>query len=295
MFNTFSFAKKVKRPLILDGATGSLLINMGFKPDQNVWTSAANVLNPKNVLLVHKKYIKAGADIITTNTFRTNPSAINKSDFDQTQLVKEGVLLAKNAAEKYNVLIAGSNPPAEDCYQQQRTITQKELRYNHHKHISQLIEYGSDFVLNETQSHFDEIKIISEYSSKTNIPFVVSLFNDQKLNLLSGESLFKVIDYLKHFPTLAIGINCVSPNTYLKTINKFSQKINWGFYLNCGKSTHSSQKIVCSISPYNYLESVKLSLSKSPSFIGACCGSTPQHISTLKKYFDGKINNSNTG
>ncbi|MBK7377561.1 MAG: homocysteine S-methyltransferase family protein [Ignavibacteriales bacterium] len=295
MFNYFIFAKNVKRPLIMDGATGSLLIKMGIKPDHNLWTSAANIFNPEIVFSLHKKYLMAGADIITTNTFRTNPAAVKKSNFDQAQLVEKGVLLAKHAGKKYNVLIAGSNPPAEDCYERERTITQKELRYNHHKHISQLIEYGSDFVLNETQSHFDEIKIISEYSSKKDIPFVVSLFIDQKLNLLSGENVFKIIDYLKHFPLLAIGINCVSPDIFFQTVSKFFRRMNWGFYLNCGKSEHSSGKIICSVSPDDYLKTVKLSLDKSPSYIGACCGSTPKHISKLKKYFDGKINNSNTG
>ena len=97
----------------MDGSTGSLLIKMGIKPDHNLWTSAANIFNPEIVFSLHKKYIRAGADIITTNTFRTNPAAVNRSDLDQTQLVKKGVLLAKSAGEKYNVLIAGSNPPAE--------------------------------------------------------------------------------------------------------------------------------------------------------------------------------------
>lgn len=295
MFNNFSFARIVKRPLILDGAVGSLLIKMGVKPDSNLWTSAANISDPEKVFTLHVKYLKAGADIITTNTFRTNPAAVNQSNVDQTELVKNGVLLAKNAAAKYNALIAGSNPPAEDCYQRQRTITQKDLRYNHHKHISQLMEYGCDFVLNETQSHFDEIKIICEYSSKKNIPFVLSLFTDQKLNLLSGENIYEVINYLKHFPALAIGFNCISAETFLRLGFKFLNRMNWGFYLNCGRSEHTSENIISSVSPDNYLKVVQSSLAKSPSFIGACCGSTPKHISKLKKYFDGKIGNSNTG
>lgn len=295
MFNYFEFARRCNRPLILDGANGSLLLNSGIASDKYLWTSAANILNPEKVLSVHRKYLKVGVDIITTNTFRTNPSAVKQSTLNQTELVKAGVLLAKESTKKYNAIIAGCNPPAEDCYQRRRTISIKELKYNHHKHISQLIEYGSDFVLNETQSHFDEIKIISAYCSKNEIPYVVSFYFDDKLKLLSGENLFSVLDYVRQFNPLAIGFNCISPDIFLNVIQKQLKNIIWGFYLNCGDSEHSSEKITCSISPDDYLKTIKLSLDKSPSFIGACCGSTPLHISTLKKYFDGKINNSSTG
>lgn len=295
MFNYFLFAKRIKRPLLLDGANGSLLLKIGIKFDPAIWTSAANILSTEKVISVHKKYIKAGADIITTNTFRTNPIAVGNTNLSQIKLVRSGVELAIEAGRDSNVLIAGSNPPAEDCYQRQRTISLKELKYNHHKHISQLVEYGSDFILNETQSHFDEIKITAEYCSFNDIPYVISLFYDQNLKILSGENLSAVIKYLNDFNSLAIGFNCISKNIFRKTFPKITAKDSWGFYLNCGTGNFSDEKIICSVSPDDYLQTVKLLLDKNPSFIGACCGSTPDHILKLKNYFDEKLNHPNTG
>ncbi len=121
-FNLFSFAKRIKRPLILDGAMGSLLQQKGVEPHPQLWMSHANLLYPEKVFSIYKEYIDAGADIITTNTFRTNPSAAEHTSKEQ---VKAAVQIAKEAKGSTVILIAGSNAPAEDCYQRDRTLTYK--------------------------------------------------------------------------------------------------------------------------------------------------------------------------
>ncbi|MEJ2616991.1 MAG: homocysteine S-methyltransferase family protein, partial [Ignavibacteriaceae bacterium] len=72
--NPFSFAKRIGRPLILDGAMGSLL-QQKAKKEPDIWMSKVGLDNPELVYAIHEEYIEAGADIITTNTFRTNPAA----------------------------------------------------------------------------------------------------------------------------------------------------------------------------------------------------------------------------
>ena len=175
--NLFSLAKRINRPLILDGAMGSMLQEIKVKSKGSLWMSYANIENPDKVYSIHKKYIEAGADIITTNTFRTNPNALKEfPKLKSEKLVKAGVDLAKKAKGKLPVLIAGSNAPAEDCYHEKRTISKKELSYNHKKHIDLLMSAGCDFILNETQSHLDEIKIIAQYCNQRKVPYVLSFF-----------------------------------------------------------------------------------------------------------------------
>ena len=103
----------LKRPLILDGAMGSLLQMRGISVDGPLWSANANVSMPKEVTSIHDNYIKAGADIITTNTFRTNPHAVRQSSMKQTsvELVEQSVRLARKAAKEKQVIIAGSNAP----------------------------------------------------------------------------------------------------------------------------------------------------------------------------------------
>jgi len=285
--NPFSLARRINRPLILDGAMGSLLQLSGVPSDKKAWMTFANTDYPENVLKIHKDYISAGADIITTNTFRTNPAALSDySEKTQSELLKSAVNLAKEARDEMPVFIAGSNPPAEDCYHRERKLSQKQLKNNHLKHIDLLIDNSVDFILNETQSHFDEIKIISEYSYKNSIPYIMSIYLDENLKLLSGESLDQILPYLMEHAPLSVGINCVSPAVYSALEMNFSY--NWGFYLNCGSGNPEDNIIQCGFSPSDYSDIVRTSLQYLPSYIGACCGSNADHIKKIKEVIDGK-------
>ena len=290
--NIFSLSKRISRPLILDGAMGSLLQQKGVKPHKDLWMSIANITHPELVIELHKEYINAGADIITTNTFNTNPTdtkGIKKNG--SKQLVKRAVKLARKAVGELPVLVAGSNAPAEDCYQVERTISKRELEQNHKKHIDLLMENGVSFILNETHSHFDEIKIITKYCDKNNIPYVMSLFFTDEQRLLSGEKLSEIVEFLNDSNAMAIGFNCVLPSTMEKAKKEITFPTNWGLYLNCGDGSFTDVDIQCGISPVNYSSIIKEYLNDSPSYIGSCCGSSPEHIKEIQKVIDGKRNN----
>jgi len=285
--DVFTYAAKIKRPLILDGAMGSLL-RKKHAPHKSLWMSHLNVDAPEDVFTLHRQYLKAGADIITTNTFRTNPAVyntykgINNSDF-----VKKSVQIALEAVKGEKALVAGSNPPGEDCYQVKRTLSSKTLTANHHKHIDLLIDSGADLILNETLSHLDEILIICKYCYKNMLPFIISLYFNDNLRLLSGEKVVEVIKIIKDFSPLAISFNCMKPGA-LKEINLNALKFNWGAYLNCGLGAQLDDIIKSCLTPDEYLGAIISLLPYSPSFVGACCGSTPKHIKRIKEYLDEK-------
>ncbi|MCK9425636.1 MAG: homocysteine S-methyltransferase family protein [Ignavibacteriaceae bacterium] len=289
----FSFAKRINRPLLLDGAMGSLLQQKGIKSHPQLWMSMANLTHPKEVLKAHQAYIKAGADIITTNTFRTNPVSIKKSNeiISGFDFVQKSVKLAKTAVGDKQIIIAGSNPPAEDCYQVKRTISKKEIEANHVEHIEYLITSGCNFILNETQSHLDEILFVAKFCNNNSIPYVMSLFFTNKLKLLSGENLFDVIRTIEEFSPLAISLNCILPKTFQKVFRKLNKDKSWGFYLNCGSDAFNHENITCGISPIDYSQEVKKYLKKNPIFIGSCCGSSPNHTKELQKLLDEKNSN----
>lgn len=279
--------EELNRPLILDGAMGSLLFQHGIKNDEHLWTSKANIENPETVIELYKSYINSGAEIITTNTFRINPSAYKQTylNISNETFVYESVKLAFEARGDKQIIIAGSNAPAEDCYQVERTISQNELEYNHKTHIQMLWDSGVDIIWNETLSHMDEIKIICEYCSENELPFVINFFFTEDLNLLSGESLLQAVDFVLRFYPTAIGYNCISPKVFSK--NHFLNFNHpWGFYLNCGSGNHTDEIIECGISPKEYVDFIRPYLRQQPLFIGSCCGSSPGHTKAIKEYID---------
>ena len=288
--NPFEVCDRGSKPLLLDGAIGSYLQQKGFLTDDILWTTIINHISPDIIIQTHLEYIVAGADIITTNTFRTNPASLSKVGLSNAfEYVKEAVDLAKQARIGNKVLIAGSNPPAEDCYQSTRTIDYNELEMNHKKHIDLLIDNSVDFVLNETQSHFDELQIICDHCDRNNIPYVVSLYILDTLKILSGESLINILSFLKDHDVTAISLNCISPNLFLNIVGSIQLPERWGYYLNCGSGHPTDKIITCGIQPDEYLDSVKKSLAYKPVFIGSCCGSSPAHTKKIREFLDGQI------
>lgn len=292
MTNPFEEAKLKSKPLLLDGAMGSYLQQKGFETDDTLWTTRINQSDPDAVTQIYKEYIEAGADIITTNTFRTNPSAFNKSGLsNNSSHAVQAVSLAKQAVDDKKIYIAGSNAPAEDCYQIKRKLSNKELQMNHGKHIDLLIDNCVDFVLNETQSHLDEIQIICDHCDKHGIAYVLSLYLDETMHLLSGEKLESIFSMLADSSVLAVGINCISPILFSKVTGSIRMPDRWGYYLNCGSGKPRDNVIECGIQPDEYLDTVKKSKQYKPSFIGSCCGSNPAHTKKIREYLDGKVNN----
>ena len=279
-----------EKPLILDGAMGSYVQQKGFEIDDVVWTTMVNLKNPDLIIQIHKEYINAGADIITTNTFRTNPASLKKSGLSSPEkYVMKAVSLAIQAADSTTAMIAGSNAPAEDCYQVERKLNQNNLQINHRKHIDLLIDSGVDFILNETQSHLDEIMIICQHCDKNSIPYVLSLYVDENLNLLSGENVKLVLNILRDHNPIAIGFNCITPDIFNHLIRSTTITSPWGYYLNCGSGNPTDKMINCGIQPDEYINSVKNSLAYKPVFIGSCCGSNPAHTKKIREFVDEQI------
>jgi homocysteine S-methyltransferase len=288
--NPFNISKENFQPLILDGAMGSYLQEKGFKPNYVLWMTEINQTNPDMIVQIHKEYIEAGADIITSSTFRTNPFAFESTGKDWVKNVKQAVNLAQTAATDYDkkLYIAGSNAPAEDCYQKERTISNNKVAVNHKYHIDLLIDSGVHFILNETQSHFDEIKIICKHCCKNKIPYSVSLYVTDSLTILSEESLKYVLQFIQDYEPLAIGFNCIPPSVFKKIREQVELSFNWGYYLNCGSENPADKTITCGVNTIEYIEIVKESINFNPSFIGSCCGSNPNYIRKIKEFFDGR-------
>lgn len=281
--NLLDLHEKVNRPLLLDGAMGSVLEMKGYAKTDKLWSARANAEHPEVVKNIHESYVLAGADIITTNTFRTNPAALKKFNYSSKLIVETAVNLARYAIDCNDIILAGCNPPAEDCYQIERTLSEYELRNNHETHLNNLVDAGVDVLWNETFSHLDEIKLVCLYCDSLNIDYTINLFLTHELKLLSGESYLEAIDAISNYNPAAIGFNCFSLNVFNKLTNEIKPDFNFGFYLNCGLSSVNDEQFAKVISPTEYAIDIASYLRSDPIFIGSCCGSNPDHTKKLKE------------
>ncbi|MBE2279879.1 MAG: homocysteine S-methyltransferase family protein [Ignavibacteriaceae bacterium] len=270
------------KTLILDGATGTGLANFIYEGDP-LWASRMNLTHRAEVKNLHKQYLLSGAEIISANTFRTNPVSLKRANerSDDISFLDNAFRVLYDLKQDYNFLIAGVNPPAEDSYTRRRNVSRKELEENHYTHIMRLMDKGADFILNETMSHIDEIEICGEICETNKIPYVMSLYFEEG-KILSGEKLGKIIEILNSSNTEAISFNCVKFED-LKFLDELNIKIRKGFYPNAGTSDVRSGKIKEVLSPEKFAENLAAFIDESTAFAGGCCGTTPGHIKELKE------------
>jgi len=112
--------------LLMDGAMGTELIREGLDLSLPLWSGDINLTHPGYVSKIHEEYVQAGADIVTTNTFRTTPRTYIHAGYSKLEAkvrarksLNSAVDLAKKSAGE-KCYVAGSIAPLEDCYSPER-------------------------------------------------------------------------------------------------------------------------------------------------------------------------------
>ncbi|MGB9665075.1 MAG: homocysteine S-methyltransferase family protein [Ignavibacteria bacterium] len=281
----------LKKPLVLDGPNGTLLIERGIDLGSKLWSALALINKPGEVKKIHKEYIEAGADIITTNTFRTNPYAVKSSgtNFSSKELVNKAVELARECVNGTNrqILIAGSNAPADDCYLTKRLILKEEQIENHRLHIEYLIEAGVDFILNETFGDKEEIELVSSICRENNFPFAVSVLINSELKTFFDQNLLETLELIYRYEPIFISLNCSRPELIRKALKILKDFSPFGVYPNLGSiESFQSGKLVRDFSQSQLQNFVKELIDNGVRVIGVCCGGNPNDIKTIRNLVD---------
>ena len=107
--------------LIINGAMGTELMDQGIRLPLPLWSAQANIEEPQIVKSIHQNYVDAGADIITTNTFRTTTWSFRRAEYSPKRAqrkAKESLMKAIELARSVNPkILAGSVTSINDCYE----------------------------------------------------------------------------------------------------------------------------------------------------------------------------------
>jgi S-methylmethionine-dependent homocysteine/selenocysteine methylase len=288
---TFLAALAQSAHLILDGATGTELNRRGVDTGLPLWSANA-LMNDRDALIlqnIHEDYLRAGADIISTNTFRTNRRALAPSGNDgrALELTRRAVDIARAAIARVPSdqprFVAGSISTLEDCYRPDLVPSDEALRTEHSERLDHLITSGVDVILIETINTIREAFIIAKLAVGTGIPAIVSFVCHREGKILSGETLTEAARKLLPLGIAAIGVNC-GPTPYLaKPLAELRAACGEKFPLIAyGNIGHADDKVgwvntdAEDPSVYGGLAS------RWPAKIfGGCCGTAPEHIRKL--------------
>lgn len=281
-----------RAPLILDGAIGTLLQSRGHALPEPLWSASVVESDPEVVTGIHREYIEAGAELITTATFRTTRRVYERagSDLDAKTVNTRAVACAREAVgHRKDVFVAGSVAPLEDCYRPDLVPGDGPLETEHREQITWLIEAGVDALLFETMNTIREAKICASIAHDLAFPFFTSFVCDRPGKLLSGESILEAASAIIPFQPLALVINCTHPGIISETLEMLHQNTEYplGAYANVGRSIpEQGGTIDETLSPAGYLRYVKHWMGAGLRMVGGCCGTTPAHIRRIHDYLN---------
>jgi 5-methyltetrahydrofolate--homocysteine methyltransferase len=315
-----------QRILILDGAMGTMIQKLNLQEKdysgerfkehpmlQKGNNDLLSITKPEIIKDIHRQYLEAGADIITTNTFNSN--RISMSDygmedqvydmnFQSAQLAVETIMAFENSGEPEEHFIAGTLGPTNRTASMSsdvndpgaRAISFDELVDAYSEQARGLIDGGVHILLVETV--FDVLNckaalfaIDTVFEEKgIKLPVMVSgTITDASGRTLTGQTLEAFMVSVSHFPLFSIGLNCALGAEQLRPfVEELSLKS--GFYV----SVHPNAGLPNQFGEYDQSASYMASIAEDfmkegwVNIIGGCCGTTPDHIRQIaeasKKY-----------
>jgi len=273
----------------LDGATGTELERRGYKAGLPLWSTHSLLDAPEAVAEIHADYARAGADILTANTFRTQRRTLERAahsrpgrTLDDAELTAQAVGLARRGARTAGqpIWIAGSAPPLEDCYRPDRVPENATLRREHARHMENLAAAEVDLALVETMNTAREALIACEAALRCDLPLLVSFIAGPSGQLLSGERLEDAIEAVEGCDPLAVLVNCLPPSAVAGCLPALQASgLPFGIYANLGvPDPDGSFKRSESCAANQWVRFTQDWMDAGAQIIGGCCGTTPEHI-----------------
>jgi S-methylmethionine-dependent homocysteine/selenocysteine methylase len=278
------------RTVLLDGALGTRLEDRGVPCGLPLWSTHALLEAPDAVLRVHREYARAGAEVLTAGTFRTQARTLARAgvaDLEDraAELCRSAVEIARTAAEAddHPIWVAGSAPPLEDCYRPDLVPDDASCRREHEAHAENLAAAGVDVVAVETMNSVREAAAAARAVAQTGLPFWVSFVCTSDSRMLSGESLSDGIDAVRDAGPLAVGVNCLPPAAVAGCLPALrASDLPFCVYANLGAPSADGRR-TDACTPKHFAEHAVTWTRAGAVMVGGCCGTGPAHVRSMAK------------
>jgi methionine synthase I (cobalamin-dependent)/5,10-methylenetetrahydrofolate reductase len=274
------------RVLLCDGAMGTMLYNKGIY--LNACFDELNISNPGLVGEVHREYVKAGADIIETNTFGGNRYKLKAFGLEDkvAEINRAGARIAGKAAGEH-VLVAGSIGPLGLKIEPWGPTSVEEAEEAFREQAVALRDGGVDFFILETFSDLNEIhqaiKAIQKLDRDAVIVAQMTIEEDCKSLYGTTPEIFTT--RLEQWKADVVGVNCsVGPAHMLECIEKMAEVTDLPLSAmpNAGVPKAVEGRNIYLCSPEYLAEYAKRFVLSGVKIVGGCCGTTPAHIKAMR-------------
>jgi len=274
-----------ERVLVCDGAMGTMLYAKGIFI--NRCFDALNLTDADRVAEVHQDYIRAGADVIETNTFGAN--RIKLRGFGLADRLREinveGARVAKSAARNH-AYVAGAIGPLGIRIEPWGKTGKDEAESYFREQAQALLEGGVDLFILETFRDLNEVSAaIAAVRSICGLPIVAQMTTEEDGNSLDGTPPEQFAPALEQQGPDVIGVNCsVGPAPMLETVERIASitHMRLAAQPNAGRPRDVEGRNIYLSSPEYMASYARRFIASGVRLVGGCCGTTPEHIRQIK-------------
>jgi len=287
--------------VILDGAIGTEILRRNV-----TWADHQLANKPDFVRGIHEDYIRAGADVISTNSFQLCRRALYNHFRDEAhrrqigardledranKLLAASVHLAREARERVGasrpVAVAAAVTTLEWCFRPDLAPSTEQARSEYREIFQVVKEVGADLVLLETVNSIPEARVALEVAKELGLPCWISFVPDERGRLFTGETLQQAVAQLEPRGVDAILLNCAPPDDISAGMAQLAPHahVPIGAYAHIGRFDPPEWLFTDEYPPTKYRDAAALwkqmARPAAGRILGGCCGTTPDHIAAL--------------
>src|SRR5437899_3553465 len=274
-----------ERILVCDGAMGTMLYAKGVFINKSF--DALNLTEPDLVLGVHKEYVRAGADVIETNTFGANRIKLGSFGIaDKLHAINEQAARIARQAAGDRAYVAGAIGPLGIRIEPWGKTGVDEARDYFREQAQALADGGVDVFILETFRDLNEMgAAIDAVRAVSDLPIVAQMTTEEDGNTLDGTPPEKFAPELERRGATLVGVNCaVGPAPMLDTIERIAAvtPLKLSAQPNAGKPRDVEGRNIYLCSPEYMASYARRFILHNVRVVGGCCGTTPDHIRQIK-------------
>ncbi|HUP04423.1 MAG TPA: homocysteine S-methyltransferase family protein [Bryobacteraceae bacterium] len=281
------------RPLLGDGAMGTQLMFAGL--EQGACGEAWNLTHPERVLAIQRRYAEAGSDAILTNTFGGSRIMLNRHGNAEhvAEVNRAGVEIARQAFGGKPGFVIGDIGPFGGLMEPYGEFTERQVGEAFREQAKALVEAGADAIIIETQTSLEELLLGIRAAQEAGAPCVIgSLAYDVTLDgstfrTMMGVDPERAAEFLEENGAHIVGLNCgtgMDMERARQAVERYKQVTGLPIMVqpNAGQPKLVQMKVVYDEAPDTMAAGVKPLLEAGAAIVGACCGSTPEHIRAFR-------------
>ena len=272
---------------VFDGAMGTVLYAKGFY--LNVCYDELSLRQPKLIEEVHTAYVRAGAEILETNTFGANPFKLTAYGLaDETESINRAAAEAARRAAGGRASVVGAIGPLGVRLEPFGPTSRDEALAAFGRQVAGLLAGGVDGFVLETFGDAEEIhQALLAVKAASDLPVVAQMTIGEDGNTQFGTSPETFARFLTEWGADVVGVNCsVGPAAMLDVIERMVKVTSKPLSAqpNAGLPKAVGDRKIYLASPEYMAEYAKRTIEAGARFVGGCCGTTPEHIKKIRDY-----------